>query len=65
MMLLFFMSWLYFDQLIQTHNIVFDVITEYLIIWNFGVGGLFAIHWKGQSHQSSIFRKTYMSVSVN
>jgi len=47
MMLLFFMSWLYFDQLIQTHNIAFDMITEYLIIWNFGVGGLFAIHWKG------------------
>ena len=39
MMLLFFMSWLYFDQLIQTHNIAFDMITEYLIIWNFGVGG--------------------------
>lgn len=65
MMLLFFMSWLYFDQLIQTHNIVFDKITEYLIIWNFGVGGLFAIHWKGQSHHSLIFRKTYMSVSAN
>jgi hypothetical protein len=47
MMLLFFMSWLYIDQVVSTNNIPIDVITLYLFIWNFGVGGLFCIHWKG------------------
>lgn len=47
MMLLFFMSWLYIDQVVTTNNMPIDVISLYLFIWNFGVGGLFCIHWKG------------------
>merc|ERR550514_2023775 len=46
-LLLFFMSWLYVDQVIQTNNLAMDNFTLYFIIWTFGVGGLFCIHWKG------------------
>lgn len=45
--LLFIFSYLYILELLDAHNTPFDDLTLYLVVWNFGVGGMFAIHWKG------------------
>lgn len=46
-LLLFFMSSMYFDQLMKTNNLAVDKFTMGMIVWNFGVTGMLAIHWKG------------------
>nr|AAG28518.1 presenilin [Helix lucorum] len=46
-MLLFFFSFMYLEQILRAYNAPMDYVTVAIIMWNFGVGGLFCIHWKG------------------
>ncbi|GFR70369.1 presenilin [Elysia marginata] len=46
-MMLFFFSYMYLEQVMRAYNSPLDYITASLIVWNFGMGGLFCIHWKG------------------
>eukprot|EP00039_Didymoeca_costata_P000055 m.43963 g.43963 ORF g.43963 m.43963 type:complete len:425 (-) comp10027_c0_seq1:1941-3215(-) len=54
-LLLFVMTWLYIDQLLDSHNLGIDYFTLFMIIWNIGVAGLFAIHWKGPLRLQQIY----------
>ena len=44
-MLLFFFSYTYLEQILRAYNTI-DYITVAIIMWNFGIGGLFCIRWK-------------------
>lgn len=46
-LLLFFFSYMYLETALRAYNAPLDYITASIIVWNFGVGGLFCIHWKG------------------
>ncbi|KAL5283471.1 PSEN1 family protein [Megaselia abdita] len=46
-MLLYIFSYLYLEELLRAYNIPMDYPTSILIMWNFGVAGMIAIHWKG------------------
>ncbi|RUS69332.1 hypothetical protein EGW08_022907 [Elysia chlorotica] len=46
-MTLFFFSLFYLWHVLRAFNVPMDYITMSIIIWNFGVGGIFCIHWKG------------------
>lgn len=46
-MLLFIFTYLYMEELLRAYNIPFDYPTAVLIMWNFGVAGMMAIHWQG------------------
>ncbi|XP_017862482.1 PREDICTED: presenilin homolog isoform X1 [Drosophila arizonae] len=46
-MLLFIFSYLYLEELLRAYNIPMDYPTAVLIMWNFGVAGMIAIHWQG------------------
>eukprot|EP00036_Acanthoecidae_sp_10tr_P007846 CAMPEP_0182924886 /NCGR_PEP_ID=MMETSP0105_2-20130417/7855_1 /TAXON_ID=81532 ORGANISM="Acanthoeca-like sp., Strain 10tr" /NCGR_SAMPLE_ID=MMETSP0105_2 /ASSEMBLY_ACC=CAM_ASM_000205 /LENGTH=419 /DNA_ID=CAMNT_0025062705 /DNA_START=29 /DNA_END=1288 /DNA_ORIENTATION=+ len=46
-LLLFMFSYLYISELLNTYNQPFDYFTYTMVVWNFGVAGMFAIHWKG------------------
>lgn len=45
-MLLFLFSYLYMEEVLRAYNIPMDYPTAIMIMWNFGVVGMMAIHWK-------------------
>ncbi|KAL9901700.1 presenilin homolog isoform X1 [Glossina fuscipes] len=45
-MLLFIFSYLFLEELLRAYNIPMDYPTALLIMWNFGVMGMIAIHWQ-------------------
>ncbi|XP_060656224.1 presenilin homolog isoform X1 [Drosophila nasuta] len=45
-MLLFIFTYLYLEELLRAYNIPMDYPTAVLIMWNFGVAGMMAIHWQ-------------------
>lgn len=47
LMLLFVFSYLYMKEVLLAYNIPLDYITATLILWNFGIAGMMAIHWQG------------------
>jgi presenilin 1 len=46
-LLLFFFSGLYLFEVLDAHNLPLDWFSAAMLVWNFGCGGVMAIHWKG------------------
>lgn len=46
-LILFFFSMIFFAVILSTLNMAFDYITMAVCIWNFGLVGQVAVHWKG------------------
>jgi presenilin 1 len=47
LLLLFFFSYQYIEQVLLAYNKSIDWITLAVVVWNFGTGGFIAIHWRG------------------
>lgn len=47
LMLLFFFTYMYISEIFKQFNWVTDMITVSFLLWNFGILGMFCIHWKG------------------
>lgn len=55
LMLLFFFTYMYISEIFKQFNIVADMFTIVLFLWNFGVLGMFCIHWKGPLFLQQVF----------
>lgn len=55
LMLLFFFTYMYISELFKQFNIVTDMVTVILVLWNFGILGMFCIHWKGPLFLQQVF----------
>lgn len=55
LMLLFFFTYMFVGELCKEFNWVWDMLTVCLLLWNFGVLGMFCIHWKGPLVLQQVF----------
>ena len=47
LMLIFMFGYMYLAQVLKTYNLAIDYITLSIVMWNFGVVGIIAIHMTG------------------
>lgn len=55
LMLLFFFTYMYISEIFKQFNLVTDMITIVFLLWNFGILGMFCIHWKGPLFLQQVF----------
>ncbi|CAF0708429.1 unnamed protein product [Brachionus calyciflorus] len=55
LMLLFLFTFMFITEFFKQFNIVIDMFTLFVLLWNFGVIGMIAIHWKGPLILQQIF----------
>lgn len=55
LMLLFLFTFMFVSEFFKQFNLVIDMITLSILLWNFGIVGMAAIHWKGPLILQQIF----------
>lgn len=55
LMLLFLFTFMFITELFKQFNVVIDMFTLFILLWNFGVIGMVSIHWKGPLILQQIF----------